>query len=355
MSAQQLVPIGEAARRTGVATSTLRYYDERGLVPPARRAGGKRWYGQSELRRIAFILFTQRLGISLAKVANVLNGSGTAWRAAIDGQIEALGDQIADAELARTFLQHGRDCPHPRPWQDCPYMVGNLDQWLAEGGLEMTADKANSELANLRASYQRGELVEDQVDADPIEQFRGWLHEALAADVPEPNAMVVATADADGMPSARTVLLKGLDQRGFVFFTNYESAKAADLAANPRAALVFPWHAMERQVRVTGTVAKVATEESAEYFGSRPRESRLGALASPQSTVVPDRETLDSAYAELEQRFPEGTDIPLPDFWGGYRVEPQTIEFWQGRRGRLHDRLRYRREGDAWILERLAP
>lgn len=355
MSAEQLVPIGEAARRTGVATSTLRYYDERGLVRPAKRAAGKRWYGEAELRLIAFILIAQRLGIGLAKICDVLNGTGTSWRAAVDGQVEALGDQIAEAELARTFLLHGRDCPHPRPWQDCPKMIEALDDLLTRGGRPVTADKAEAELANLRASYQRGELTEDQVDADPIEQFRRWLHEALAADVPEPNAMIVATADADGVPSARTVLLKGLDQRGFVFFTNYESAKAADLAANPRAALVFPWHAMERQVRVSGTVSKVATEESEEYFGSRPRESRLGAWASPQSTVVPDRETLDRAYAELEERWPEGSDIPLPDFWGGYRVEPHTVEFWQGRRGRLHDRLRYRREAGSWILERLAP
>jgi pyridoxamine 5'-phosphate oxidase len=354
MSTEELVPIGEAARRTGVATSTLRYYDERGLVRPARRSGGKRWYGTRELREIAFILMAQRLGIGLAKVGDVLNGSGVTWRAAIDGQIEALTDQIQQAELARTFLQHGRDCPHPRPWRDCPYMIETLDRWLVEG-VQVAADKAEAELAELRASYQRGELLENEVDPDPIEQFRRWLHEALAADVPEPNAMVLATADADGTPSARTVLLKGLDAHGFVFFTNYESAKAADLAGNPKAELVFPWHAMERQVRVAGSVAKVTAEESEAYFTSRPRESRLGAWASRQSTVVDSRESLDRAYADVEVRWPDGTDIPLPDFWGGYRVAPAKIEFWQGRRGRLHDRLRYRREDDAWILERLAP
>ena len=210
-------------------------------------------------------------------------------------------------------------------------------------------------LAALRRRYARGELDEADLASDPLTQFAAWLDDALAGEVPEPNAMVLATATPDGVPSARTVLLKGLDERGFVFYTNYESAKAADLDANPRAALVFPWHAMERQVRVTGTVERVSREESAAYFASRPRDSRLGAWASPQSQVVADRATLDRAYAEVEGRWGEDEEVPLPDFWGGYRVRPETVEFWQGRHGRLHDRIGYRREGESWVVERLAP
>lgn len=210
-------------------------------------------------------------------------------------------------------------------------------------------------LAALRRRYARGELDEADVAPDPLTQFAAWLDEALAGQVAEPNAMVLATATSDGVPSARTVLLKGLDERGFVFYTNYESAKAADLDANPRAALVFPWHAMERQVRVTGTAERVSREESAAYFASRPRDSKLGAWASPQSQVVADRATLDRAYAELEARWGEDEEIPLPDFWGGYRVRPERVEFWQGRHGRLHDRIGYRREDAGWVIERLAP
>ncbi|MFD2078874.1 pyridoxamine 5'-phosphate oxidase [Actinopolymorpha cephalotaxi] len=216
-------------------------------------------------------------------------------------------------------------------------------------------------LAELRRRYGRGELVEGALPADPLALFHTWLADALAEKVPEPNAMVVATVGPDGIPSARTVLLKGLDERGFVFYTNYGSAKAADLDAHPNAALVFPWHAMERQVRVTGPAARVSREESAAYFASRPLESRLGAWASPQSRVVADRESLDRVYAETAERFAGTEDVPLPDFWGGYRVRPEVVEFWQGRQGRMHDRVRFRRteekrenQGD-WIVERLAP
>jgi pyridoxamine 5'-phosphate oxidase len=210
-------------------------------------------------------------------------------------------------------------------------------------------------LAAMRRRYDQAALVEDDMAADPLDQFRRWLADAVAADVPEPNAMVLATTDAGGVPSARTVLLKGLDERGFAFYTNVESAKAADLAANPRAALVFLWHAIERQVRVSGDVSRVGHDEAAAYFASRPRESQLGAWASPQSSVVSDRAALDQAYAEMEARWPAGAEIPLPDFWGGYRVRPREFEFWQGRKGRLHDRVRYRRVEDRWIMERLAP
>jgi pyridoxamine 5'-phosphate oxidase len=211
------------------------------------------------------------------------------------------------------------------------------------------------DLAGLRRTYDRGALAEEQVAADPLDQFRRWMHDALIFGVPEPNAMVLATSSADGMPSARTVLLKGVTDEGFAFFTNYESEKAADLAANPRAALVFPWHVMERQVRVSGTVVRLSEGESLAYFRTRPRESQLGAWASAQSTVVSGRQQLDEAYAAVEQRFPADADVPKPPFWGGYRVLPAEVEFWQGRHGRLHDRLRYRRADQGWKLERLAP
>lgn len=209
--------------------------------------------------------------------------------------------------------------------------------------------------ADLRRAYTAGELSEADVDADAVVQFGRWLDDAVAYGIVEPNAMVLATATGDGVPSARTVLLKGLDERGLAFYTNYTSDKARDLDANPRAEVVFPWHAMQRQVRVAGAIERVSREESAAYFASRPRESQLGAWASAQSQVVPDRAALDAAYAELAARWPDGASIPLPDFWGGYRLAPATIEFWQGRVGRLHDRLRYRKDGDHWTIERLAP
>jgi pyridoxamine 5'-phosphate oxidase len=207
----------------------------------------------------------------------------------------------------------------------------------------------------MRQTYGLGELLESQVDADPIKQFGLWLAQATEAGLTEPNAMVIATVGADGRPSARTVLLKGLDERGFVFYTNQQSRKADDLAANPACALVFPWHAMERQVRVEGTATKLPDDEVDAYFASRPRGSQLGAWASQQSQPIESREELDLQYASYERQWPEGTEIATPYFWGGYRIEPTAFEFWQGRVGRLHDRLAYRRNENSWELVRLQP
>jgi pyridoxamine 5'-phosphate oxidase len=210
------------------------------------------------------------------------------------------------------------------------------------------------DVGDLRAEYTLGTLTEDGVDPDPIRQFEVWLAQAIAAGMPEPHAMTLATATPDGAVSARIVLLRGVDQRGFVLYTNYDSRKGRDLAANPRAALVSHWVPMERQVRVEGAVERVSTEESEAYFRTRPRGSRLAAWASPQSEVIESREVLDREWARLDAAHP-GEEVPLPPFWGGYRVVPREIEFWQGRRNRLHDRLRYRRDRGAWVLERLAP
>jgi pyridoxamine 5'-phosphate oxidase len=210
-------------------------------------------------------------------------------------------------------------------------------------------------IEDMRREYMRAELTEDAAAADPVRQLAAWLEEAAAAGVTEPNAMTLATASADGVPSARMVLLKGVDDRGLVFYTNYGSRKGDELAANPRAALVLYWAPLERQVRVEGRVEKVSREESAAYFASRPRGSRLGALASPQSAVVAGRSVLEERLAELETAHPGG-DVPLPDNWGGYLVVPEVVELWQGRPNRLHDRLRYRADGrGGWIRERLAP
>ncbi|GAA2365999.1 pyridoxamine 5'-phosphate oxidase [Nonomuraea africana] len=208
-------------------------------------------------------------------------------------------------------------------------------------------------LAGLRRTYEGKPLLETDVAADPITQFTRWFQEAVEAGLPEPNAMVVATASAGGRPSARTVLLKGYDQHGFVFFTNYESRKGRDLAENARASLLFPWHPIRRQVRVEGGVVRLSHEESAAYFNSRPYGSRIAAWASRQSAVVRSREELDARYAELAARWPENP--PVPDFWGGFRVLPTEVEFWQGQLERMHDRLRYRRVHPGWVLERLAP
>ncbi len=213
-----------------------------------------------------------------------------------------------------------------------------------------------SAMSELRREYAVGGLDESDLTADPVEMFRRWIHDATAAGLHEPNAMVVATVSPAGVPSSRMVLLKGHDEGGFVFFTNYESRKADELDANPACALLFPWHALERQVRVEGRAARLGDEESSAYFGTRPRGSRIGAWASPQSQVVASRADLDQRYAAAEARFGDG-EVPRPPYWGGYRVAPDVVEFWQGRRGRMHDRLRYRRDaaGAGWVTERLAP
>lgn len=211
------------------------------------------------------------------------------------------------------------------------------------------------ELSDLRREYAGGGLDEADLEPDPVAMFRRWMQDALRAGLFEPNAFVLSTVDADGTPSSRIVLLKGLDERGFVFFTNYASRKGQELAANPRAAALFPWHQLERQVRVEGTVSRLSDAENDAYFATRPRASQVGAWASPQSLVVPDRLTLDRGYDEQLTRFGED-DVPRPEHWGGYCVAPQSVEFWQGRLGRMHDRLRYRRTGDdTWAIERLAP
>ncbi len=209
-------------------------------------------------------------------------------------------------------------------------------------------------LAALRREYGDAGLDVPDLAPDPIAQFRSWLADTIGAGLHEPNAMVVSTVSAEGRPSVRLVLLKGVDERGFVFYTNYESRKARELEANPAVSLLFPWHDLQRQVRVEGWATRVSTEESEAYFEARPRASRLGAWASPQSREVASRSELDDLYAGVEQRF-EG-DVPLPPFWGGYRVRPETVEFWQGRKGRLHDRLVYRQLRETgWEILRLAP
>jgi len=209
-------------------------------------------------------------------------------------------------------------------------------------------------IADLRRDYRSHVLIEDEASADPLTQFRQWFDDAIRAELLEPNAMTLATVTPSGDPAARTVLLKGLDDTGFVFFTNYDSAKGRHLSGHPRACLLFFWGELERQVRVTGHVERLPEEESLAYFRSRPRGSQLGAWASPQSRVIPSREVLDGRLADLEAQYADA-EIPLPPFWGGYRVVPDAVEFWQGRPSRLHDRLLYTRAGGEWTRVRLAP
>lgn len=210
-------------------------------------------------------------------------------------------------------------------------------------------------VARLRREYSRAGLTEAGSHADPIEQFCRWFDEALDADLHEPNAMTLATATPGGRPSARVVLLKGFDERGFVFYTNYEGRKAREIEANPNCALVFYWGELERQVRVEGRVGRIPERESDAYFASRPRGSRIGAWASEQSRPAQSRDVLEERLRALEAEY-DGREIPRPPFWGGYRVEPEVVEFWQGRENRLHDRLVYRRSGGGvWERERLQP
>jgi len=210
------------------------------------------------------------------------------------------------------------------------------------------------DLADFRREYSERGLHREQLKADPVEQFAEWFAHAVELKVPEPNAVTLATVDADGMPFQRTVLLKVFDQQGFVFFTTYGSRKARQMAENPRVSLLAPWLTLERQVIIQGVVEKISTAESLKYFASRPRESQIGAWVSNQSEVISSRKFLLQKLAEIREKFREG-EIPLPSFWGGYRVVPSQIEFWQGGPARLHDRFLYTRQEGAWAIERLSP
>ena len=209
-------------------------------------------------------------------------------------------------------------------------------------------------IADLRREYARARLDERDVASDPFVQFQQWFDDARRAELPEANAMTLATATPDGAPSARVVLLKATDPRGFTFFTDYRSRKGRELEANPRAALVFYWGELERQVRITGTVSRLPREESDAYFRTRPRDSRLGAWSSHQSAVLPGRETLEARFREASARYPD-EEVPTPPYWGGYLLRPDALEFWQGRESRLHDRVCYRQEAGGWRIERLSP
>lgn len=231
--------------------------------------------------------------------------------------------------------------------------VGGARGLLASG--QRNVEAAGMNLQDLRRNYASRSLDLPDLSPSPFAQFDLWMREAIETQVLEPNAMSLATVDAGGRPNLRTVLLKGFDERGFVFYTNYESAKARDLAANARVALLFPWLPLERQVVVTGTATKISAAESLKYFLSRPRDSQIGAWASRQSSVITTRALLEQKFAEMRAKFAQG-EIPLPTNWGGYRVTPSTMEFWQGRPNRLHDRFMYtKREDGAWSVERLMP
>jgi pyridoxamine 5'-phosphate oxidase len=242
--------------------------------------------------------------------------------------------------------------PNTLPEPDGPAPDG------AHASVAPAADVVDTDIdpAVMREQYRTEPFTEDALAPAPMDQFALWFHQAVAAGLHEPNAMVVSTATPDGLPSARTVLLKAYDTGGFVFYTNYRSRKGAELAGNPHVCLLFPWHQIARQVIVTGTAERVSRAETAAYFRTRPHGSQLGAWASEQSRTIGAREELTAAYAALEARYPEGEKVPVPPHWGGYRVVPRAVEFWQGHENRLHDRLRYVRTGDgAWSVERLNP
>jgi pyridoxamine 5'-phosphate oxidase len=219
----------------------------------------------------------------------------------------------------------------------------------------MTSDKSDKrKIAQLRRDYSQEALLESDVFENPIDQFMKWFEEALSAELVDPNAMTLSTVSQDGMPSSRVVLLKGIIEEGLQFYTNYTSQKSKELEANPQAALCFYWAPLERQVRIQGTVEKLSREESADYFRQRPRQSQLGAWASSQSDRLESREELVKRFEEVKKQF-EGQEVPLPDFWGGYLLRPSKIEFWQGREGRMHDRICYEKEDGSWKRNRLAP
>lgn len=217
----------------------------------------------------------------------------------------------------------------------------------------MSSAHAHPDVAELRRNYTRAGLRRNDLDPDPVGQFRKWFGEAVAAELVEPNAMVLATTDGR-RPSTRTVLLKAYDERGFVFFTNYESRKAREIAVDDHVSLLFPWYPLERQVSILGRAERISPAESLAYFISRPHGSRLGAWVSQQSAVINSRRFLEMKWEEMKRKFADG-DVPLPSFWGGFRVVPSEIEFWQGRENRLHDRFRYTTSGEVWTIERLSP
>jgi len=217
-----------------------------------------------------------------------------------------------------------------------------------------TPEQTNADPAEIRARAMAQGLDLPELNPHPIDQFEHWYRQTIDARLPEPNAMSLATVDGDGQPSLRTVLLKLYDAQGFVFFTNYHSRKARQIDANDRVALLFPWVALARQVTILGHAARIPTAESLKYFTTRPRGSQIGAWSSPQSQVITSRSLLEQKVDEIKRKFADG-DVPLPDFWGGYRVVPDSIEFWQGRDSRLHDRFRYTQDNGSWRIERLAP
>jgi pyridoxamine-phosphate oxidase len=212
----------------------------------------------------------------------------------------------------------------------------------------------NKEIQKLREDYSKSTLDEKDVHPDPIQQFKNWLNEALKAKLPEPNAMTLSTVDVESKPHSRIVLLKGIEKKGFIFYTNYKSDKGKDIEKNPYVSLCFLWKELERQVRIDGFAKKISSESSEEYFMSRPLKSQIGALASEQSSEIENRAKLEERFKELTEQYSTG-NVPMPEHWGGYIVEPASIEFWQGRRSRLHDRIRYKREENSWIIKRLAP